>query len=184
LGCGTDHDFLLPAPALPVLWRLLADRWPEGVVALPGASRVPLAILHESSGEALGDGFVVARDAGALERFFERGAYRDEDGEAPLNVFLVGGDADVHVDLVFEPGPDTAFVFAVHALVGQATAGFAGPSDDLWVRAARAALGLGEEDEAVVRGLWHRVRHGVGGARHSRPPGRLLVREGRIELAG
>ncbi len=143
MGCGIDHDFLLPRAAFGPALSALATRWPEGLAELAGGALVPFSSLADRAVEALGDGFVAYRDAAARARFHRDGSFVDDDGESPLNAFVVSRDAArVHLDLVFELGPSPAFLVAVHEAVGAAVADLEAARGSLPVDAAWLARNL------------------------------------------
>lgn len=178
MGCGVDHDFLLPRAAFGPALRALATRWPDGLAELAGGALVPFSSLADRAVEALGDGFVAYRDAAARARFHRDGSFVDDDGESPLNAFVVSRDAArVHLDLVFELGPSPAFLVAVHEAVGGAVADLEAARGSLPVNAAWLARNLPAVLRVVAPSANWVSLPVVRGAGFSSPQGAVLFED-------
>ncbi len=178
MGCGTDHDFLLPRAAFGPAISALARRWPEGLAELSGGALVPFSSIADRAVEDLGDGFVAYRDAAARARFHRDGSFVDDDGESPLNAFVVSHNAArVHLDLVFELGPSAAFLVAVHEAVGSAFADLEAARGSLPVGAEWLARNLPAVLRAVAPSTSWVPLPVVRGAGFSSPRGALLFED-------
>lgn len=191
---GVDHDFEVPPAAFAGAFAALAARWPEGLAELHGGVHIPLAALAGRAVDALGDGFVVYRDAAARARFHREGGFVDADGESPINVFLAGDATRLAIDLVFEIGEAPEFSLAVHEAIGvgiAAALGVEGSSiDPGWaartveVLAPHLSGDARARAERIALACWHRVRHAEEPrVASTRPPGAVRVVGGAIEVS-
>ncbi len=190
---GVDHDFEVPPAAFAGAFAALAARWPEGIAELQGGVHIPLAALAGRAVDALGDGFVVYRDAAARARFHREGGFVDADGESPINVFLGGDAARLAIDLVFGIGAAPRFSLAVHEAIGRGIAGAIGADgaamDPGWAARTVAVLlphlsgDARARAEWIALACWHRVRHAQAPrVAYTRPPGVVRVVGGAIEV--
>ncbi len=150
MGCGYDHDYLLPHGALPRFLVEMATVWPGWVAELEGGALLRRDELRGVLPAAAESGFVLHRDTSMRERFHAEGGFVDEDGSSPVSVWIFGWDETwVSVDLVIDQLPPSRFLervwdclaLAISAAAmrverGETTTRYLSAMDPAWVRAS------------------------------------------------
>jgi len=123
MGCGYDYDYLLPQGALPRFLEHMASVWPSWRAELEGGKLLQSDAFDGQMPPGAERGFVLYRDVAMRERFHAEGAFVDEDGSSPINVFLVGwDDALVQADFVIDLRPPSPFLARALESVARAIA--------------------------------------------------------------
>ncbi|WP_437735758.1 hypothetical protein [Sorangium sp. So ce1335] len=111
MGCGYDHDYLLPRGALPRFLVEMASVWPAWIAEVEGGRILRRDELEGELPAAAESGFVLHRDGSMRARFHAEGGFVDEDGSSPLSVWILGWDeAWAHADIVVDQQPPSRFL--------------------------------------------------------------------------